>query len=71
MGLMPWDAAAGSQLITEAGGLIGNFKGDDDYLFQENIIGASPKVFGQLVQTLSKYQLPTPEKGPALRLQQS
>jgi myo-inositol-1(or 4)-monophosphatase len=67
MGLMPWDAAAGSLLITEAGGLIGNFKGDDDYLFQENIIGASPKVFGQLVNILSKYQLPVAEKGPALK----
>ncbi len=63
IGLMPWDAAAGSLLITEAGGLIGNFKGEEDYLFHENIIGASPKVFGQMVTLLSKYQLPEPKKG--------
>ena len=69
MGLMPWDAAAGSLLITEAGGLVGDFKGDSDYLFQENIIGASPKVFGQLVSILSKYKLVDPKKGPALKQQ--
>ncbi len=63
IGLMPWDAAAGSLLITEAGGLIGNFKGEEDYLFHENIIGASPKIFGQMVTMLSKYQLPEPKKG--------
>ena len=63
IGLMPWDAAAGSLLITEAGGLIGNFKGEENYLFHENIIGASPKVFGQMVTLLSKYQLPEPKIG--------
>ncbi len=63
MGLMPWDAAAGSLLITEAGGLVGNFNGDADYLFHENIIGASPKIFGQLVSLLSRYTLPEPKKG--------
>ena len=67
MGLMPWDAAAGSLLITEAGGLIGNFKDDADYLFHENIIGASPKIFGQLVALLSRYTLPEPTKGLAAK----
>lgn len=67
MGLMPWDAAAGSLLITEAGGLIGNFQGDADYLFHENIIGASPKIFGQLVALLSRYTLPEPTKGLAAK----
>jgi len=67
MGLMPWDASAGSLLITEAGGLVGDFKGDSDYLFQENIIAGSPKIFGQLVNVLSRYTLAKPEKGPALK----
>ena len=67
MGLMPWDAAAGSLLILEAGGLVGNFKGDGEYLFEENIIGASPKIFGQMVNTLSRYQLPKAQKGPKLK----
>lgn len=67
MGLMPWDAAAGSLLITEAGGLIGNFQGESDYLFHENIIGGSPKIFGQLVNILGKYTLPEPTKGLAAK----
>lgn len=66
IGLMPWDIAAGSLLITEAGGLIGNFKGDADYLFAENVIAGSPKIFGQLVTQMSRYQLPEPRKGMEL-----
>ena len=58
MGLMPWDAAAGSLLVSEAGGFVGDFKGEGDYLFSENIIAATPKVFAQMVAVLSAYQLP-------------
>ncbi|MBM3377921.1 MAG: inositol monophosphatase [Betaproteobacteria bacterium] len=58
MGLMPWDAAAGSLLITEAGGYVGNFQGEADYLFSENIVAANPKVFAALVSVLSAYELP-------------
>lgn len=69
IGLMPWDIAAGSLLITEAGGLIGNFKGDGDYLFSENVIAGSPKVFGLLVNQMSKYVLPEAKTGSALAKQ--
>lgn len=67
IGLMPWDIAAGSLLVTEAGGLMGDFKGDADYLFHENIIAGGPKIFGQLVNTLSRYACPSPERGLALK----
>jgi myo-inositol-1(or 4)-monophosphatase len=33
-GLSSWDVAAGSLLVTEAGGLIGNFTGEADFLEQ-------------------------------------
>ena len=52
-GLNPWDVAAGSLIITEAGGLIGNFTGDSDYLFQREVVAGNPKVYGQLVQILA------------------
>jgi myo-inositol-1(or 4)-monophosphatase len=55
MGLNPWDAAAGALMITEAGGLVGNFTGEADYLYQREIVAGTPKVFGQLVQILSPY----------------
>ncbi|HET9644697.1 MAG TPA: inositol monophosphatase family protein [Burkholderiaceae bacterium] len=54
-GLNPWDVAAGSLMITEAGGLIGNFTGEADYLFQREVVAGNPKVYGQLVQMLSAY----------------
>jgi myo-inositol-1(or 4)-monophosphatase len=54
-GLNPWDVAAGSLLITEAGGLIGNFTGEADFLHQREVVAGSPKVYGQLVQLLSPF----------------
>lgn len=55
MGLSPWDAAAGSLMITEAGGLVGNFTGDADFLYQREVVAGNPKVYGQLVQILQPY----------------
>ena len=54
-GLMPWDMAAGSLLVTEAGGLVGNYSGEADFLHQKECIAACPKIYGQLVPILSKY----------------
>ena len=54
-GLQPWDIAAGSLMITEAGGLIGNFTGESDFLFQREVVAGNPKVYGQLVQILGPY----------------
>lgn len=54
-GLSPWDIAAGSLMITEAGGLIGNFTGESDYLYQREVLAASPKIYGQLVPLLSPF----------------
>jgi myo-inositol-1(or 4)-monophosphatase len=48
LGLESWDVAAGSLLIKEAGGLVTDFKGTDDYLNSGNIIAGTPKVFKQL-----------------------
>jgi myo-inositol-1(or 4)-monophosphatase len=54
-GLSPWDIAAGSLLITEAGGLIGNFTGEADYLYQREVVAGNPKVYGQLVPLLAPF----------------
>jgi len=54
-GLNPWDVAAGSLMITEAGGLIGNFTGEADFLYQREAVAGNPKVYGQLVQILAPY----------------
>ena len=55
LGLQPWDVAAGSLLVTEAGGLVGNFTGDADFLEQGECLAGTPKVYGQMVSVLGKY----------------
>jgi myo-inositol-1(or 4)-monophosphatase len=54
-GLSPWDVAAGSLLVTEAGGLIGNFTGESEFLEQKECVAGNPKIYGQLVGILGKY----------------
>ncbi len=54
-GLSPWDVAAGSLIVTEAGGLIGNFSGESDYLHQREVVAATPRIYGQMVQILAPY----------------
>lgn len=55
LGLQPWDMAAGSLLITEAGGLVGNFSGDANFLEQKECMAANPRIYGQMVAILGKY----------------
>jgi myo-inositol-1(or 4)-monophosphatase len=55
MGLSPWDVAAGALLVTEAGGLVGNFTGEANFLEQKECLAANPKIYGQLVSTIGKY----------------
>jgi myo-inositol-1(or 4)-monophosphatase len=52
-GLQPWDMAAGSLLITEAGGIVGNLTGESDYLDKGQVLAGSPKIFAQMVPLLS------------------
>ena len=54
-GLQPWDVAAGSLLVTEAGGLVGNFTGEADFLEQKECLAGTPRIYGQLVGLLGKY----------------
>lgn len=54
-GLSSWDIAAGSLLVTEAGGLVGNFTGEADFLEQRELLAGTPRAYGQLVGILGKY----------------
>ncbi|MBA3996445.1 MAG: inositol monophosphatase [Candidatus Accumulibacter sp.] len=55
-GLAPWDMAAGTLLISEAGGLVGDLAGEPNYLETGNLIAGTPKVFAQLLQTIDSYR---------------
>jgi myo-inositol-1(or 4)-monophosphatase len=52
VGLNPWDMAAGTLLVTEAGGIVTDVYGDDQYMQTGTIIAAAPKVLPQMVQLL-------------------
>ncbi len=61
IGLKEWDMAAGTLLIREAGGLVGDFSAGEDYLTTGNVIAGPPKVFRALVGAIA------PHRGPALQ----
>jgi myo-inositol-1(or 4)-monophosphatase len=50
-GLSPWDTAAGTLLIQEAGGRVGTPSGSE-YALGPNIIAGNPKVYEELLATL-------------------
>jgi myo-inositol-1(or 4)-monophosphatase len=51
IGLGPWDTAAGTLLVTEAGGRIGTLTGGD-YKQGGNVIAGTPKVYEAMVELL-------------------
>ena len=52
LGLAPWDTAAGTLLIQEAGGLIGTLSGAE-YTQGGHIVAGNPKVYEALLQLLA------------------
>lgn len=44
-GLSAWDVAAGSLLIREAGGLVSDWRGDDNWLFGKRIVAGNPEIY--------------------------
>lgn len=55
MHLAPWDVAAGSLLVTEAGGKISDFSGGGRWLERGNIVGAPPGVHEGLIETIGRH----------------
>ncbi|KKB61428.1 inositol monophosphatase [Robbsia andropogonis] len=65
-GLSPWDVAAGSLLITEAGGLVGNYLGNGDFIDSGEVMAANPKIFANMVRVLGSYSTLRPATGAAI-----
>lgn len=53
--LSPWDIAAGSLLVTEAGGVFTDFSGGERWLQRGNIVGAARGVHADLIRLLSRH----------------
>jgi myo-inositol-1(or 4)-monophosphatase len=58
IGLSPWDMAAGVLMITESGGLVGDFEGNDRFMERGQIVAGSPKIFSQMLHVLKPHLTP-------------
>ncbi len=54
LALSPWDMAAGSILITEAGGTITDFGGGKDYLSTGNIVAGNSHAHGEILNVVRR-----------------
>jgi myo-inositol-1(or 4)-monophosphatase len=52
LGLSPWDMAAGALLIQEAGGLVGDLKGEAGFMESGDVCAAAPKIFPTMLEAL-------------------
>lgn len=54
-GLSPWDVAAGSFLVKQAGGQVTDFYGGDDYVFGGSLVSSNFKVHPEMLEVVHKY----------------
>jgi len=52
LNLSPWDIAAGSLLISEAGGIISDFGGGKEYLSTGNVVAGNNKIHAELLKSI-------------------
>jgi myo-inositol-1(or 4)-monophosphatase len=52
--LKPWDLAAGALLVQEAGGVATDFKGDQGYLQNGNIVAGNLRIHAQMLHIISQ-----------------
>ena len=53
-GLKPWDMAAGALLIREAGGLVSDVSGGQDFLESGNLVSAHPLIFAEFRKIVAR-----------------
>ncbi len=51
-GLSPWDVAAGAFIVQQAKGKVSDFSGNDNYIFEKNIIAANSKVYNEFLDVI-------------------
>ncbi len=52
IGIKEWDMAAGSVLVREAGGFVGDIAGGDRFLETGNIVAANPRIFREMLRRI-------------------
>ncbi len=54
-GLKPWDVAAGAFIVTEAGGIVNDFKGENNWLTGQELVCGNIQVCNELTELTKKY----------------
>lgn len=50
--LSPWDVAAGAFIVQQAGGIVTDYKGGDDYIFGKEIMASNPGIYDQFLDII-------------------
>ncbi|MBD3815344.1 MAG: inositol monophosphatase, partial [Halothiobacillus sp.] len=53
-GLQPWDIAAGVLMVREAGGVVVDFSGKEEFMTNGNLIAANPKITHAMLKAISQ-----------------
>ena len=54
-GLNSWDVAAGAIIVEEAGGLVSDFSGKDNYVFGEEIMASNPLIYQEFLKIIKRH----------------
>ena len=54
-GLNPWDVAAGSLIVQEAGGHVSDFKNGNDFIFGEEILTGNYNIHREMLEEIQAY----------------
>jgi myo-inositol-1(or 4)-monophosphatase len=65
--LAPWDVAAGTLIVREAGGVVTSFAGDPDVRAGGSIVAGTPEIHGRLLPLLRDSALRVESENPAAR----
>lgn len=55
--LSPWDVAAGAFIVQQAGGIVSDFKGENNYIFGKEIIATNNFVFDNFLNNIKKIMI--------------
>lgn len=55
-GLSPWDVNAGALLVKNAGGIVTDFRGSDNYIFGKQIIAANSVVYAEFLKLFDAWK---------------
>jgi myo-inositol-1(or 4)-monophosphatase len=58
IGLSRWDMAAGVLLVREAGGMVCDFSGGDDFLDTGNIVAGNPRILSAILHAITPHLTP-------------